>query len=201
LIADTTPMTTSSAIPIIAMPPGGLPDPAVPLTDQPAQLTVGTRAADWAWSCAERDLAARYPKLGEGAFRTVYDGGDVVYKLGMPDAHDRELAAYEDPSTYAHLPVAPCRVVHHVSGLPILIMECVRPLQPHERPPSWADQVDGRQVGQLASGQWAVFDANLACTPALTLHELERGAQLPFRLQKKHAIPARFAAYTVGAAS
>lgn len=114
---------------------------------------------DSACEAAENALRRVYSKFNEGSTRSVFDGGAVVYKVGLIGEQYIELAAFEDPSTVDHLPMARCRMVFHEAGAPILIMETVRPAKPGEDIPDWAVRVDSHQVGLNADGEWVIFDA------------------------------------------
>lgn len=144
-----------------------LPDPAVPLgparewseADQDAQ-----GAYSLACNAAAADLVKHYDEFvnrhgSVGSTRCVFDGGDVVYKVGCLQSQRTELAAFEQPSTVDGLPVARCRMVHHAGGAPIIIMETVRPARANDDIPDWAHRVDAKQVGLEARGEWVIFDA------------------------------------------
>lgn len=143
------------------------------LLPAPIGITLRPDAVKWtlamvsefteAYLAAMRDFEKVYgSELGSGAERCVYDGGDVVYKVGWPEAQLNEVAAFEDPRTYGGLPVAPCRIVWHESGLPIVIMLTVRPATPDDEDlPDWSTRIDHNQVG-WRDGQWYVYDAGSA---------------------------------------
>lgn len=156
--------------------------PAVPLVDGPsvdpeAIYSESNRAV----VCEQ--LKILYPLLGSGYSRHVFDGGHVVYKVGLHAIQMHELRSYEQPSTYDDVPVAPCRIVWHESGIAILIMETVRPAARDEDLPEWASRVDDHQVGWRASGECVVFDAGerLATKP------------IPRAFVQRHTLPAMFA--------
>lgn len=97
--------------------------------------------------------------FGSGGSRRVYDGGDVVYKIGELASQIVELEAYTCPHTYNNLPVAPCRIFWTDKFAPVLIMQAVRPLRQCDELPLWATQVDCCQVGIDDDDNWLIFDA------------------------------------------
>lgn len=98
------------------------------------------------------------PALDSGADRTAFDGGDIVYKVGWPTSQMREVEAFENPASYGDLPVAPCRLVWHANGIPIVIMLTVRPATPDDDLPEWSTRIDHQQIG-WRDGAWMVYDA------------------------------------------
>lgn len=129
-----------------------------------------------------KELEQLYPTLGFGYSRQVFDGGHVVYKVGLHAIQLHELAAFEQPETYDHLPVAPCRLVWHESGIAILIMETVRPAAADDELPEWASLIDDHQVGWRADGSCVIFDAG---EPLYT-------RPTPRHFVQSHAVPAVF---------
>jgi hypothetical protein len=57
--------------------------------------------------------------------------------------------------------VAPCYVVWHESGIPIVVMERLSPERDH---PDWADHMDGPQGGwSNLLDEWVLYDAGWLC--------------------------------------
>lgn len=140
-------------------------------------------------------------EFSEGSYRRAFGWGEVVVKAPIGHERIRGLDEYDDlircqqtalscwSSLYefsctepdaAPGPVAPCRLVWHESGLPIVIMERVLTRDemlegedgwPRETPhpliasvPDWAEMIDGEQVGWSPSqGSWVIYDSG--CVP------------------------------------
>lgn len=133
-----------------------------------------------AHKAATADLESVYERLGSGAQRTVFESkcGKVVYKIARTnydwgdaeecmDANLAEVARFENG--YDGIPVAPCRIVWHESGVPIVVMEKLDKPQHEcddegvcEDVPWWSHRVDGSQIGwSNLLGCWAVYDAGI----------------------------------------
>lgn len=141
----------------------------------------------------ERELGRLYPRLHEGGQRLAFDGGRVVYKIGSIDSLMTELSMYERPELADHLPVAPCRMVYHENGCPILIMETVNPVRNAEGLPDWALRVDGIQVGRNVHGEVLIFDADFGVSEASRSYNPEDVANL-HEFMAAHPVPQLFAA-------
>lgn len=138
--------------------------------DDPYRLARAAQHYGEYWDGVTRvreQLQAQYgDPFSRGSSRTVFDGGDVVYKVGALNATMNEVRAYDDPTTYDSLPVAQCRLAwapletrYHMLCVPILIMETVLPATEDDDVPAWAYRIDHTQVGRNRSGRWVVFDA------------------------------------------
>lgn len=164
-----------------------LASPDISLTDRTLGRELLRQLREWGEAaviavhqCALDDLTARYGVFDGGAQRTVFrdEAAGAVYKVAIPggsgwadmraciQAQYDELRAYE--LDYECIPVAPCRMVWHESGAPIIIMELLTRVQHETRGrdedglPWWAWSVDQMQIGwsQLLGG-WAAYDAGL----------------------------------------
>lgn len=118
----------------------------------------------------------RHREIGEGSQRRAFSlGRRHVFKIPMlgwiprfnldanVNANITEVWAYETQAE--GVPVAPCKLVWHESGIPIVIMERVHTVShmtPMDRPP-WAKLVDRSQIGhsKILRGLVA-YDAGIA---------------------------------------
>jgi hypothetical protein len=158
-----------------------LPLPDVPLGpartwDMKCEGNAYQQAVGAAWEDLTR-LYTRFtapgtPQYDMGGTRSVFDGGEAVYKIGDLECQLTELAAFEYPESYDYLPVAPCRIVWHSAGAPILVMQTVLPAVPGDELPEWASRVDSAQVGWTAGGQCVIFDAGFDLAPEHTAKSL-----------------------------
>lgn len=163
-----------------------LPAPAWLKTMDPVEGQKKARAMSrWQMHRATRRLfklfaADRQLTLFErGSYRRVFAADDVVYKVPNP-----KIGAWEAVymrSVWANVyeacqasdeyegPIAPCRIVWHESGLPVVIMERLGREQAPKGTayPEWGRQVDNQQYAWSALLQsWAIYDAD--CIPGLS---------------------------------
>jgi hypothetical protein len=140
----------------------------------------GLRLIDEAHQISLDDLLSIPGDTDGGAQRTVRIDREagVVYKVARPGgtswggmascvrAQFDELRAYQ--LGYEGIPVAPCRMLWHETGAPIIVMELLTRVQhemrDNERDLPWfVHSVDCMQIGwsALLDG-WAVYDAGVA---------------------------------------
>jgi hypothetical protein len=115
------------------------------------------RALEMAIRRADKELRERYACIAGGQQRDVFNGGTVVYKLPLPQATrwediighvwanlDEVFACEQD----AHnVQIAPCRLVWHETGIPIVVMEHVDVLDDDDIEEELMDVVDSDQIG------------------------------------------------------
>lgn len=200
----TAPALTSTAPRVHSRPPW-LPAPVgMPLGERDDTLAKDFDRLNDTYDEVRAWLGERYRSFSAGGTRDVFDAGAVVYKIdgsGM-GCSDEELACYEDRDGRSRgVPVAPCRMVYHASGLGILIMQTVRPIRDWEELPHWAFLIDSAQVGYTPYGEAVAFDVGSRPAKRVCPSQLEGdGRDDTARFLLNHDLPQRFAARDMAAA-
>lgn len=133
------------------------------IMDSPNELST-------ALSIARDDVRYVGEGIDSGTSREVYIVDGLIVKLPMQtwDSNNSllancysnlaEVVAYETGQYVG--PIVPCRIVWHVSGIPLVVMEKVNTMAPEGDKPDWAYRVDMYQVAwSELLNEWACYDA------------------------------------------
>ena len=109
---------------------------------------------------ALHSASMRYPRLGSGRHRTVFDMGDG-YVLKLPwnfeGIYSNELEARTANDNHSSdICYARCELIDFL-GVPAVKMEKVD-IAPRGKLPSWTSYVDCQQVGYTTDGRLVAYD-------------------------------------------
>jgi hypothetical protein len=104
----------------------------------------------------EGDVVIKVPVASGVGYKSLGGAACNVYEVDECAAGGYLTSRYSDNRE----PIAPCELVWHESGLPVVIMERIECDPERDDMPEWARRIDGHQVGwsQRAS-QWLIYDA------------------------------------------
>lgn len=102
--------------------------------------------------------------IGVGRNRCVFRDGDNVVKVPLNEygvTDNEHEACYGESYLKGYLKYARCHRVDEPSGLPIVIMEYVKPASYKKSMPDWVSYVDCQQVGYNKDGELVAYDYGL----------------------------------------
>jgi hypothetical protein len=108
-------------------------------------------------------LNKNYP-YSTGNYRMTFIGDKYVFKVPKNDKgiwdNMREAKYYQHDRKNDFAPIAPCRIFYFNKeiGLPILVMEKVKPHTSGDEYPRWSGQIDSRQIGTTRKGNVVAYD-------------------------------------------